>query len=63
MRPVKDLDRSQKQLRGKTIPLVKVLWEGLTPEEATWELEEDLRKDYPTIFETGKFSNFEDKTS
>ena len=27
---------------GKTIPLVKALWEGLTPKEATWEKEEDL---------------------
>ena len=62
VRPVKVLDRSQKQLRGKTIPLVKVLWEGLTLEGATWELEEDLIKDYPIIFKIGKCSSFKDKT-
>ena len=51
VRPVKILDRSLKELRGgKTIPLVKVLWEGLTPEETTWEKEEDLQRDYPEIF-------------
>ena len=33
---------SQKQLRGKSIPLMRVMWEGLTLDEATWEPEEDL---------------------
>ena len=36
VRPAKMLDRSLKELRaGKTILLVKVLWEGLTRDEAT----------------------------
>ena len=44
------MDRSLKELRGgKTIPLVKVLWEGLTLDEATWEKEEDLQRDYPEL--------------
>ena len=51
VRPAKMLDRSLKELRaGKTILLVKVLWEGLTRDEATQENEEDLQKDYPEIF-------------
>ena len=48
--PASILDTDVKQLRNKTIPLVKVLWEGLTPEEATWELEEVMRKKYPKLF-------------
>nr|KYP76551.1 Retrotransposable element Tf2 [Cajanus cajan] len=30
-------DRMVKQLRGKEILLVKVIWGGATPESATWE--------------------------
>ena len=46
VRLVKILDRSLKELRGgKTIPLIKILWEGLTPEEATWEKEKDLQRE------------------
>ena len=52
--PASILDTDVKQLRNKTIPLVKVLWEGLTPEEATWELEEVMRKKYPKLF-LGKY--------
>ena len=52
--PASILDIDIKQLRNKNIPLVKVLWEGLTPEEATWELEEVMRKKYPKLF-LGKY--------
>ncbi|RDY04817.1 Retrovirus-related Pol polyprotein from transposon 17.6, partial [Mucuna pruriens] len=40
------LEKSTRTLRNKTIPLVKVISEGLTPEEATWELEEDVMRHY-----------------
>ena len=43
------LDRKEKQLRSKNIPLVKVLWRNQQIEEATWELEEEIRKDYPHL--------------
>ena len=46
-RPVRILDREEKVLRNTTIPLVKVLWRNHTVEEATWELEEEMRKCYP----------------
>ena len=49
-KPAKIIDRSAKSLRNKTISLVKVLWDGQSPEEATWELEEDLRKLHPDLF-------------
>ena len=59
--PVQILDRKEKQLRNKIISLVKVLWRNQHIEEATWELEEEMRKNYPHLFQ-GTLS-FEDETS
>ena len=50
-RPVQLLDKKDKVLRNKTIPLVKVLWRNSKSEEATWELEADMREKYPELFE------------
>ena len=36
------LNRKDKVLRNKTIPLVKVLWKRHAVEEATWELESEM---------------------
>ena len=49
-RPVRVLDRRDQVLRGKTIPLVKVLWKHHGVEEATWERELEVREKYPDIF-------------
>ena len=49
-RPVQLLDRKDKVLRNKTIPLVKVLWKNSKSEEATWELEADMKEKYPEHF-------------
>jgi hypothetical protein len=49
--PVQILDRKEQQLRTKTIPLVKVLWRNHAVEEASWELESDMRNRYPHLFE------------
>ncbi|XP_025661923.1 uncharacterized protein [Arachis hypogaea] len=43
-------DTSVKKLRGKDVPLVKVAWERARVEEHTWELESEMRKDYPKLF-------------
>ena len=48
--PVKILDIKDKVLRNKTIPLVKVLWGNSKVEEATWELESDMRSQHPELF-------------
>ncbi|XP_060972342.1 uncharacterized protein LOC133038268 [Cannabis sativa] len=48
--PVQILDRKEKVLRTKTISLVKVLWRNSKVEEATWELETDMRAQYPELF-------------
>nr|XP_027109290.1 uncharacterized protein LOC113729165 [Coffea arabica] len=49
-KPVKLLDRKVKELRNKRIPLVKVLWKNHGIEEATWKIEEEIRKKYPDLF-------------
>ena len=52
------MDSRVKQLRSKTIPLVKVWWENQTTGEATWEKESDMRQKYPHLFEQGKILNY-----
>jgi hypothetical protein len=49
--PVKVLDRKVQELRTKSIPLVKVLWKNHEIEEASWELEDEIRKKYPSLFD------------
>ena len=49
-RPRKILDVQERVLRNKVIPLVKVLWEHQGVEEATWELEAEVKKRYPELF-------------
>ncbi len=39
-----------KQLRNKQIPQVKVLWNHHSSQEATWEREEDMRRQHPQLF-------------
>ena len=51
-KPVKILDRREKKLRGKTIPLVRVLWRHRGTEESTWEREDMIRVNYPQLFES-----------
>ena len=49
-KPVRILDRQDKRLRNKVIPLVKVLWRNHKIEEATWEREDDMKARYPELF-------------
>ena len=58
--PVQIMGREEKELRNKTISLVKVLWRNHRVEEATWEREDQIRSQYPHLFqETG--TNFVDE--
>ena len=59
--PVKIVDRRIKPLRKREIPIVKVVWKHHGLEEATWETEEKMRRDYPHLFSTSGNENFEDK--
>ena len=54
-RPVRILASSERVLRRRSIRYVKVLWTNQSEREATWELEEQMRKKYPELFETGEF--------
>jgi hypothetical protein len=38
-------------LWNRVVTQVKLQWKHFSPEEATWELEEDLHKSYPTMFQ------------
>ncbi|XP_062080563.1 uncharacterized protein LOC133785330 [Humulus lupulus] len=49
-KPVKILDKKEKALRNKTIRLVKVLWKNGSTQDATWDLETDMREQYPELF-------------
>ncbi|WMV59085.1 hypothetical protein MTR67_052470 [Solanum verrucosum] len=51
--PIQILDRQVRKLRTKEVASVKVLWKNHFVEEATWEAEEDMKKRYPHLFESG----------
>ena len=59
-KPKRILDRKEKVLRNKTIMYVKVLWNNQT-EEATWELEDQMRQKHLELFEGS--TKFQDETS
>ncbi|XP_072090547.1 uncharacterized protein [Arachis hypogaea] len=44
------VDRSMKQLRNKTIQLVKVAWGSGNSRDYTWEKEADMRQKFPNLF-------------
>ena len=56
--PMRILATDQKRLRNKVIPLVKVLWARHGTEEETWELESEMWRSYPHLFD----QSFEDET-
>jgi len=48
--PLITLEESKvEERRGKTVSLVKVIWDRRTG-DSTWELEEDMRKSHPHLF-------------
>ncbi|KAI3695913.1 hypothetical protein L1987_78918 [Smallanthus sonchifolius] len=48
--PIAILDRAEKRLRNKSIPLVEVQWKHRKGSEATWEKEYEMRGLYPKLF-------------
>ena len=50
-RPVLIMDSQEKVLRGKTVRLVKVLWQHRRVDEATWECKDIVCANYPFLFE------------
>ncbi|WMV46209.1 hypothetical protein MTR67_039594 [Solanum verrucosum] len=55
--PIQILDNQVCKLRTNEVALVKVLCRNQFVEEATWEAEEDMKKRYPHLFETGDISD------
>jgi len=53
--PLQILDRWEKQLRKKAVPLVKVLRANHKSFEATWELEQEMQGKYPHLFPSGMY--------
>ncbi|WMV59518.1 hypothetical protein MTR67_052903 [Solanum verrucosum] len=49
---VQILDHQVRKLRTKEVASVKVLWRNQFVEEATWEVEEDMKNRYPHLFES-----------
>ena len=49
-KPVKILDRDEKLLRNKRVPLVRVLWRSSRIEEETWERESEMKEKFPHLF-------------
>ncbi len=49
-KPVKILEFASRVTRSKVIQFCKVQWSHHTEDEATWEREDDLRKDHPDLF-------------
>ena len=48
---VRIMDSRDQVLRGKTVRLVKVLWQHRRVEEAIWEREDTILANYPFLFE------------
>lgn len=44
-----------KQLQGREIALVNVVWGGPAGGSMTWEREEQMRESYPILFSLGNF--------
>ncbi|KAK4731706.1 hypothetical protein R3W88_024694 [Solanum pinnatisectum] len=51
---VQILDHQVCKLRTKEVASVKVFWRNQFVEEATWEAEEDMKKRYPHLYESGE---------
>nr|GEZ31059.1 hypothetical protein [Tanacetum cinerariifolium] len=49
--PIKIMDREVKQLKQSRIPIVKVRWNSSRGPEYTWEIEDQMWKKYPHLFD------------
>ncbi|XP_041017929.1 uncharacterized protein LOC121260149 [Juglans microcarpa x Juglans regia] len=48
--PMQIMDRKEQELWNRKISLMKVFWNNPEFEEATWELEDTMRSEYPHLF-------------
>ena len=52
--PVRILETAERVTRSKVRRMCKVQWNKHSEEEATWEREDDLRSEYPYLFESSE---------
>ena len=51
--PAQIIERKDRVLRNRVIPIVKVLWKHHQAADATWEPETEMRLKYPHLFTPG----------
>ena len=49
--PTNIREHKEKIMKNRSIPLVKIQWQRHSLEETIWELEEEIRCLYPSLFE------------
>ncbi|KAK6146303.1 hypothetical protein DH2020_020172 [Rehmannia glutinosa] len=50
-KPIRIIDRQIRHLRRREIPMVKVVWQAHDrDDDATWEMEGNMRRQYPKLF-------------
>jgi hypothetical protein len=50
--PIKIMETSERVTRNKRIKMCKVQWSHHTELESTWEIEEELKPEFPSFFST-----------
>ncbi|KAL6318643.1 hypothetical protein AAG906_000721 [Vitis piasezkii] len=58
--PVQIVDVMDKVLRHVVVKLIKVQWSNHSIQEATWELEDEMREKHPQLFQDSSMSSLED---
>ena len=48
--PIRILDQAERRTRQKSTKFLKVQWSNHSEDEATWEREDRLREEYPSLF-------------
>jgi len=65
-RPVRIIDRMEKAMRRKTVPMLKIIWEFNGKDIITWETEARMNAEYPEWYgqyEGGEPSSLNSGTS
>jgi hypothetical protein len=50
--PIRILDTKERLTRRRTVKMYKILWDHHTEEEATWETESYLQRNFPSFLQT-----------
>jgi hypothetical protein len=50
--PIRILEEAYRTTRTRSIKFLKIQWSNHTEDEATWEREDFMKKEYPDLFST-----------